>query len=355
MGTNGRTDGRGNGREPRSGLIDIPKLDEQRKEQIRSGILTGIRSWKKEADEPQRAKGNGRRRGMIAGGIGAGFAAAALAVVLVQTDGLSGPAASGGAPQAADTAAGSVEESGTGANGTEADGGAAASSEPGFLDLPRAPHELSALSADGAEMPEGIADTLNGLTYDEFRGRWQQNAADADEDTQKLTSLEGEELTLGSSLPRLDETLQAFGDPALGYGYTAWTDNEDEELREIDFRLGSPAVGQGQDESEAALLRFVTTVFQPELSETERAKVLDQLRFRDYERAGGYRMSESGGLLYTLDRSGERAMLIVQFLRRDDQPDALGKWQDSLLESVRGAVKGAETGSQTDSGTGSGK
>jgi len=316
-GTNGPTGG--NGREPGKGLVDIPKLSAQRKEEIRSGILTGIRSWTKEPEEePQRTGVNAKRRRLWAGGgIGAGCVAIALAAVLtVQTDAFTNWADSG-----ASRTAGVTDE--TGQNPTDA--------SPGKETFPYG-HELSVAGVDVNDMPEGIAEPLLPLTYDEFRSRWEANASS---EQVAISAADKDGQTLQNALPRLNETRQDFGEESFGYGYTAWTGNEDGKLRELVFRLGDSSEGVAKNPADSEVVRYVTTVLQPGLTETEREALLDQLRFRDFEAKGGSRIAESGGLVYTLDRNEEKQRLIVQFMRAEDQPDALGKWQDSLLDIVR--------------------
>lgn len=317
MGTNGPTGG--NGREPGKGLVDIPKLSAQRKEEIRSGILTGIRSWTKEPEEePKRASVNKRRRRLwTGGGIGAGcMAVAVAAVLLVQTDTFTNWGAAG----PGHTAGVTVE---TGQNPTDASSGKDSS--------PYA-HELSIAGVDTNDMPEGIAEPLLTLTYEEFRSRWEANASS---EQVAISAADKEGQTLQNALPRLDETRQNFGEDTSGYGYTAWSGNEDGNLREIVFQLGDSPEGIAENPADSEVVRYVTTVLQPGLPEAEREALLDQLRFRDFEARGGSRIAESEGLVYTLDRNGDKQRLIVQFMRAGDQPDALGKWQDSLLDVVR--------------------
>lgn len=317
MGTNGPTGG--SGREPGKGLVDIPKLSAQRKEEIRSGILTGIRSWTKEPEEePKRARVNKRRRRLwTGGGIGAGCAAIALAAVLmVQTDTFTNWGAAG-----TNYTAGVTGE--TGQHPTDSTAGNGTS--------PYA-HELSVAGIDVDDMPEGIADPLLPLTYDEFRSRWEANA---NSEEVAISAADKDGQTLQGALPRLNETRQNFGESASGYSYTAWSDNESGTLRELVFQLGDSSEGVAENSADPEVVRYVTTVLQPELTETEREALLDQLRFRDFEAKGGSRIAESGGLVYTLDRSGDKQRLIVQFMRTEGQPDEMGKWQDSMLEIVR--------------------
>jgi len=316
-GTNGPTGG--NGREPGKGLVDIPKLSAQRKEEIRSGILTGIRSWTKEPEEePKRAGVNKKRRRLwTGGGIGAGCVAIALAAVLtVHTDAFTNWGDSGASRTAGVT--GETEQNPTDAS-------------PGKETFPYE-HELSVAGVDVNDMPEGIAEPLLPLTYDEFRSRWEANASS---ERVAISAADKDGQTLQNALPRLNETRQDFGEESLGYGYTAWSGNEDGNLRELVFRLGDSSEGVAENPADSEVVRYATTVLQPELTETEREALLDQLRFRDFEAKGGSRIAESGGLVYTLDRNEEKQHLIVQFMRAEDQPDALGKWQDSLLDILR--------------------
>ncbi|WP_037285230.1 hypothetical protein [Saccharibacillus sacchari] len=317
-GTNGPTGG--NGREPGKGLVDIPKLSAQRKEEIRSEILTGIRSWTKEPEEePKRARVNKRRRRLwTGGGIGAGFVAVAVAaVLLVQNDTFTNWGAAGSGHTAGVTGE-------TGRNPTDA--------SPGKDSSPYA-HELSIAGIDTNDMPEGIAEPLLPLTYEEFRSRWEANASS---ERVAISAADKDGQTLQNALPRLNETRQNFGEASSGYGYTAWSSNEDGKLRELVFQLGDLSEGVAENPADSEVVRYVTTVLQPGLPETEREALLDQLRFRDFEAKGGSRIAESGGLVYTLDRNEDKQRLIVQFMRAEDQPDALGKWQDSLLDIVRG-------------------
>lgn len=314
MGTNGPTGG--NGREPGKGLVDIPKLSAQRKEEIRSGILTGIRSWTKEPEEePKSARVNKRRRRLrTGGGIGAGCAAVVLAAVLmVQTDTFTNWGDSGSGHTAGVTGErGQNPESGDGVSP--------------YAD------ELSIAGIDTGDMPEGIADPVLRLTYDEFRSRWEANASS---EQVAISAADKDGQTLQNALPRLDENRQSFGQASSGYGYTAWSDNEDGDLRELVFQLGDSPEGVAENPADSEVVRYVTTVLQPELTEAEREALLDQLRFRDFEAKGGSRIAESEGLVYTLDRSEDKQRLIVRFMRIEGQADALGKWQDSLLEIVR--------------------
>lgn len=302
MRTNGPTGG--NRQEPGRGLIDIPKLDPQRKEQIRSGILTGIRSWKKSAEDPVQPQPRGirRRRVLLGGGLGLAGLAAALSFLLLQTTG----DPSSGLNVASRTES-AIGEGGSG--------------------------ETPASGAAGNEaVPQGLAPPLLSLSYGEFRERWEQGSSTAGSE---LTAVSGEAEAYPDSLPHLDEHRQAFGRPEKGYRYAAWSNRDDGRLREITFWLGPSTSGRNPDPSDTAVIRYVTDVLQPDLTDTERERILNELRFRDFERKGGSRISGNEELLYTLDRSGERQYLTVTFLREPEQPDELGIWQDKLLDILR--------------------
>ncbi|OWR31244.1 hypothetical protein CDO73_07525 [Saccharibacillus sp. O23] len=308
MGTNGRP-GSGDHR-PDKGLMDIPKLSAQRKEEIRGEIMSGIRSWTKVPRESeQRQTRQIRKRKLWAGGgIGAGALALAAAAMLILpwqgndsgTGIPNGPTPSVSAGQGSDTII--------------------------YPDAPSIP------GIDGEEMPEGIADPLVPLTYEEFRSRWEAKAGSEDV---RINAADKDGQLLSGALPMLNENRQNFGDAAKGYGYNAWTNAEGNELRELAFRLG-PSNGTGEEtEADRDVIRYVTEVLQPDLPQADRDELMDRLRFRDFDRKGGSRIAESAGLVYTLDRNGDRQILFVQFMRAEDQPDELGKWQDKLLDTVR--------------------
>ncbi|CAM4111319.1 hypothetical protein [Saccharibacillus endophyticus] len=314
-GTNGPTGG--NGREPGKGLVDIPKLSAQRKEEIRSGILTGIRSWTKEPEEePKRTGVNAKRRRLWAGG-GAGLAAVAIAsVVIVQSGGI-------------------ANWVGTGSNGGATVNGQPNPAASGLSPVDgssRYAEELPTVNIDPSEAENDIAEPRLAKTYEEFKWSW---AAVANPDAVRIFPSEQEAQSFQNSIPLLTETVQKFGKPGLEYEYTAWSNVKDGNLRELVFRLGPVADGAAENPSDHEVVRFVTTILQPELPESERSELLDKLRFRDFEAKGGTREAESEGLLYTLNRNGDRQRLIVQFLRKQDQPDEMGRLQDSLLQILR--------------------
>ncbi|WP_172195683.1 hypothetical protein [Saccharibacillus qingshengii] len=328
MGTNGPTGGSGRG--PGKGLLDIPKLDPQRKEQIRSGILTGIRSWTKlpgEAEPPRRESGNGRRRLLRGSGIGAGCAALALAAVLiVQTQGGEpGEVSSRAVPAAA-----------------SADRPGQPAAEPGNADRNLETGPTADKSAESppiwteeedrsGEGPHGVAGTRLGLTYEQFLMRWRTGAS---QELEQLILPVSDHPILSQALPGLRNTTQRFGAQGAGYGYGVWMNADNDELRRITFQLAPIEAGQFKNESNDAVVRYVTQVLQPDLTEAQRAELLDQLRFRDYEQPGGSRFTEISGVLYTLDQSEGNPRLIVEFARKEGELDEMGKFQDTLLPIV---------------------
>jgi len=292
--------------------MDIPKLSAQRKEEIRGEIMSGIRSWTKvpQEAEQQKTRQIRKRRLWAGGGIGAGaLALAAAAMLILPWQG---------------------SDSGTGIpNGPTPSVSAGQGSGSGTVIYPDAP---AIPGIDGEEMPEGIADPRVPLTYEEFRSRWEAQAGSEDV---RINAADKDGQLLSGALPMLDENRQNFGDPAKGYGYNAWSNAEGGELRKLAFRLG-PSNGTSEETlADRDVIRYVTEVLQPDLPQADRDELMDRLRFRDFDRKGGSRIAESAGLVYTLDRGGERQILFVQFMRAEDQPDELGKWQDKLLDTVR--------------------
>lgn len=328
MGTNGRP-GSGD-RRPDKGLMDIPKLSAQRKEEIRSEILAGIRSWKKEPEEPRRASvGRFGKKGIF-GTVGVGLAAALLAVVLVQTD----------RSEESKTA---IVPAVSGETIPPSKNGGPIGGQAGGLD--QDPDDINK-NADG--LPEGVADPRVTLTYGEFLERWRE-ASKIGGETAKLTALRGEGITLSNTVPRLGETSQSFGPSGTGYRYRVWTDNasrietrEDARMREIAFTFAKPKGGEAQNADTAELLRIVTNVLQPELNEADRSELLDALRFRDFDKEIGSRIAESEGLLYTVARESDGLQLAVRFLRTEGQPDGIGQLQDNMLDVLEGRVSETE-------------
>ncbi len=325
MGTNGRP-GSGDHR-PDKGLMDIPKLSAQRKEEIRGEIMSGIRSWTKvpQESEPQKTRQIRKRRLWAGGGIGAGALALAAAAMLIlpwqgSDSGKGIPNPNGNLPS---VSAGQGQGQGQAhGNGTF-----------DYSNLPALP------SLEGEDMPEGIADPLVPLTYEEFRSRWEAKASSEDV---RIGAADKDGQLLRGVLPLLSENRQNFGDAAKGYGYSAWTNVEGNELRELAFRLGPSNGTSAETQADCDVIRYATEVLQPDLTQADRDELMDQLRFRDFDRKGGSRIAESAGLVYTLDRNGERQILFVQFMRAEDQPDEMGKWQDKLLEIIRKSEVGSE-------------
>ncbi|NGZ77946.1 hypothetical protein [Saccharibacillus alkalitolerans] len=321
-------------KKPGGGLIDMPKLDESRKEEIRAGILTEIRSWKRMPDarpEPIARK----QRGFAAGAaLGAG---GVLLIVLVLV--LARPLWLG---NALDPAGSSVPVQG-GPEQTavppvppeipsEIPPEIPSESLPGASDdpdLPAAGHRLP--TTDPAyEPPQGVADTVMGLTYDEFLERWEAGAAGEAEPRLSLYESSAE---LKNSLPGLNETRQGFG--KLGNSYTAWTNYDDNQLRELSFSLGTFIEGQPQAKPEVEVVRYLTTVLQPDLTDAQRDALLADLGLPELQ-GEQYSMEHiGGGLRYTAMHGDDRLFLVVEFLRKGQNEDELGKWQDSLLDTVR--------------------
>ncbi|OWA35345.1 hypothetical protein B9G55_11890 [Saccharibacillus sp. O16] len=316
MGTKGQP-GNGN-QEPGRGLMDIPKLSAQRKEEIRDGIMTEIRSWKKEPDTPQRTSlGRFGKRGVI-GTVGAGLAAVLLAVVLVQTD-RTGDSGTAVAPVAPSVNGGPIGGQ-AGVGGVDSDD----------------------INKNEEGLPEGVADLKVTLTYGEFLNRW-KTASKSSEELSRLTALRGENPTFSGSIPGLGETLQSFGEAGSDDRFKVWTDNQTQEgglegarMREMEFTFMKTSGGEAQSPNTTKLLRFVTNVLQPELSDEDREELLDSLRFRDFESKTGSRIAESAGLLYTISRDDEGLKLAVRFLREEGQSDGMGELQDGLLDILQG-------------------
>ncbi|MCQ4087508.1 hypothetical protein [Saccharibacillus sp. JS10] len=307
----------GKSREPVQGLVDIPELSAQRKAEIQNNIMTEIRSWKKEPEKTVK-RIEKRRRWWTGGGIGVGCAGLAVAAVLVMQNG------------------GWMDSNGLG----NREGVTVSGQSPSW-------QEFGAVPIDGSDRYEDILPTINlenaeeaevaeprsPMTYEKFGFTW---AATANPDSVRVFPDEKKAVAYANSIPLLVETVQHFGSPELGYRYTAWSNIEDGNLRELEFVLGPVEKGIAQDAAtDTAVIQFVTGVLQTDLTQSERGEVMDQLRFRDFEPSGGSRMAESKGILYTLDRNGDRQRLIVQFLRKENQPDQFGQLQDSLLKDVR--------------------